>query len=73
MRSTAARWADVPEMSQNCSFRHHSSRPTPDHRTSKIASKVRVMLMIRRYTRNEMLSVSTMKCPEKRDNAGRKQ
>jgi hypothetical protein len=46
--TTAAKCALVPEISQNCSFLHHSSNEIPDHFTSKMASAMRHIVMIRR-------------------------
>ena len=34
--NSAKKWAETPPMTQNCSFLHHSSMPTPLHRISRI-------------------------------------
>jgi hypothetical protein len=45
---TAAKWALVPEISQNCSFLHHSSNSIPDHFTSRMARRTRQIVISRR-------------------------
>ncbi|KAH7283967.1 hypothetical protein KP509_34G033100 [Ceratopteris richardii] len=58
--STAAKCALVPPISQNCSFRHHSSNVMRDHFTSKTTSRQSVIVITRRYMRNTVLSVCTI-------------
>ena len=70
---TAAGWALVPPINQNCSFRHQSLSAIPDHLSSKIASKNQVMVITNKRTRMVTLSDWTMNWPEKREIAGRKQ
>jgi hypothetical protein len=50
---TAKRWAETPPITQNCSFLHHSSIPTPLH----LISKIPVAKMERKREINHILAM----------------
>jgi hypothetical protein len=69
----AKRWDDTPPITQNCSFLHHSSIPTPDH----LISRIPVAKMERKREINhklaKLLIVGMINCPVSRQMAGRVQ